>query len=88
MEDLGHVGILSAGDSCRIGSGERSVLRDSRLGTAADSKFLTGDELNVVGGFHSAADSSGQGSSGIALVKEHAGVVQYGKTGCISVSHF
>ena len=87
LKDLSDIGLLLTGDNGRFGSGQRSSLRNGGLRTAAGGVLLTGHELDMIGDLGSAADDGGQRGAGVALVKEHTGVIQHSEAGSQSISH-
>ena len=87
LKDLSDIGLLSTGDNRSIRCSQRSSLRNSGLRTAAGGVLLTGHELDMIGDLGSAADDGGQRGAGVALVKEHTGVIQHSEAGSQSISH-
>ena len=87
LKDLSDIGLLSTGDNRSVRCSQRSSLRNSGLRTAAGGVLLTGHELDMIGDLGSAADDGGQRGAGVALVKEHTGVIQHSEAGSQSISH-
>ncbi len=88
LENLGDVGLLFTGGHSGVRGGQGSRLADGRLcAVASCGVLLTGDELDVIGGFRTGTDDAGKGHAGVSTVEEHTGIVQYAKAGCECIRH-
>ena len=87
-EDLSHIGLLRTSHNGGFGSGQRSGFADRRLRTATGGILLTGHELNMIGDLGTTTDDSGQRGAGVALIKEHTGVIQNSEAGSNLICHF
>nr|DAF89601.1 MAG TPA: hypothetical protein [Siphoviridae sp. ctZD11] len=87
LKNLSHIGLLSPSDNGSVRGSQGGGFADSRLCASAGGVLLTGHELNMIGGLRPAANDGRQGTTGIALIEEHTGVVQYSKTGSKNICH-
>nr|DAR68137.1 MAG TPA: hypothetical protein [Caudoviricetes sp.] len=87
LKDLSHIGLLRTGHNGSVRGGQRSTLANSRLSAAARGELLTGHELNMVRGLGTTTDDGTQRGAGVALVKEHTGVIEYPETHSKLICH-